>query len=90
MLRMSPKLPFKPTLVKQYMKTFAESYGLVNRAKPIKHVVSMSESHSPVPHIVYLHNCPVRDAFKTKAELEPSESRDYRVRKGPDPGKMCF
>lgn len=90
MLRMSPKLPFRPTLVKQYMVTFAESYGLVNRARPIKHVISPSESHSPAPHIVYLHNQPVRDALKTKAELEPGNARDYRVRKGPDPGKMCF
>lgn len=89
MLKMSPKAPFSPTLVKQYMKQFASSYGLVNRATPIKHVVSMSESHSPAPHIVYMHNRP-RDSFATNTRDEPGEARDYRVRKGPDPNKMCF
>lgn len=89
MLRMSPKLPFRPTLVKQYMQTFAESYGLVNRATPIKHVISPSESHSPAPHIVYMHNRP-RDAFATNTGAEPGETKNYRVRKGPDPNKMCF
>ena len=87
---MSPKLPLKPVLVKQYMQQFASSYGLVNRAKPIKHVVSMSESHSAVPHVVYMHNRPVRDSFATNTGMEPGEVKNYRVRKGPDPNKMCF
>lgn len=80
------KPPFKPTLVKQYMVQFAESYGLVNRAKPIKYVISMSESHSPAPHVVYMHNCPV--AAPTPS-VEPTDARDYRMKR-PDPNKMCF
>lgn len=80
------KMPLRPALVKQYMQQFASSYGLVDRVKPVKHVVSMSESHSPVPHIVYLHNRPVAAATPS---VEPEDSREYRLKR-PDPSKMCF
>lgn len=66
------KLSLTPNLVKRCMRPLIVT----------KHVISPAESHSPTPHIIYLHNQP-RAANVSKA-VDSSE------RKGPDPRKMCF
>ena len=73
------KIPFRATLVKQYIEKFSGTY------KPVKHVISPSESHSAKPHIVYAQNRPAR--------LEPAHGQSYRLDREPrkpDPVKMCF
>ena len=77
------KMPFTPTLARQYLEQFGKAYGLIASVKPAKRAISPSESHSAAPHIIYLPNRP------TPVASEPVDGKEYRVKR-PDPKKMCF